>query len=210
MSKFFYFKHSNYYTHYDLQGAKKLGLKIELIDNGEPNTILYKTRASGKLYFHNIVQQLYDIKQKMKSDNSDCKLANQILQRLWGALCSKNKQYVKSGEKFDISDSKYAYTSLKVITPDNVVGVYAEKGKLFKYSYARLGTFLTSITRMKMIDYILPINAHVYRAFTDSIILDANHVINPTHLKIGGNIGDFKVVQSGQCIIKGKNKPEFI
>src|SRR5438128_10490971 len=50
-----YNKH-NRYTHIDLSHAKELGFKVDLIQNGSPNALVYEkeTRIPGKIIFGNM------------------------------------------------------------------------------------------------------------------------------------------------------------
>jgi hypothetical protein len=62
-------------------------------------------------------------------------------------------------------------------------------GHLFKYNFARLGPFITSSVRLKMLNLILPIRQHVYKYITDSILSD---IPLEDHIKVGEKIGEFK------------------
>jgi hypothetical protein len=60
------FKHNkkNVYTFINLQRAKALGLQVELIQDGSPNTLVYdrSTRISGTVIFGEYVHFLFKVK----------------------------------------------------------------------------------------------------------------------------------------------------
>jgi hypothetical protein len=80
---------------------------------------------------------------------------------------------------------------------DGTLVTYVKKGYHFKSNYARLGPFLTAFVRKQMITAILPIKEHVFRCHTDSILADQKI----THLKLGTELGQWKVEHEGACTI---------
>lgn len=77
----------NYYTHYDLTTAKEMGLTIELIDDDQPNALIYGAdqRVSGSKIFKKFIDTLF----KLKQDKIE--IAKKILNSLWGILCEENR-----------------------------------------------------------------------------------------------------------------------
>jgi hypothetical protein len=75
---------------------------------------------------------------------------------------------------------------------------YAKTDKpLFKYDYARIGTFLTSKCRSELSSAMFPIKENVYRFHTDGFI---SSVLAP-HLHLGTKIGNWKL-NEGTCKVK--------
>ncbi|CAG8632368.1 2478_t:CDS:2, partial [Diversispora eburnea] len=75
------------YTHYDLECAKKNGLKVYLM-NDSPNAIIYEisTRITGSDMFGKWGNILYNIK---KEGGTAGKVSKALLVSLWGALCEQ-------------------------------------------------------------------------------------------------------------------------
>jgi hypothetical protein len=66
LNRLFKFNQANIYTHYDINGARILGLKMTLIKNNEANALLYTTgRANGSVYFRGLVDYLNKLKMKV-------------------------------------------------------------------------------------------------------------------------------------------------
>ncbi|CAG8668453.1 13988_t:CDS:2 [Acaulospora morrowiae] len=75
------------YTHYDLESAKRNGLKVYLI-NESPNVLIYErnVRITGKDMFGKWGNILYNIK---KEGGTAGKVSKALLVSLWGALCEQ-------------------------------------------------------------------------------------------------------------------------
>jgi hypothetical protein len=206
INRLFYFNKRNYYTHFCLTTAKELGLRIELIQDGEPNARLYKCRGQGKHYFGQMINELYDIKIRMKEDGVESKVANKILQCLFGTLGQKNKNYSKIGEQFDMSNPDIAEQTIRQLGKHHIV-CYTEHGNFFKYDYARVCGFLTALCRRKLYETVKPYNQHIYRIFTDSILYDADAIT--IDVPINNKLGSWKVENEGGVVVKQHEKPKF-
>ena len=95
--KLFRYNKHNRYTHIDLARAKALGLQINLIQDGIPNSLVYEkeTRIPGKVIFGEYVEFLFTLK---NLGGMISRVAKRILNTLWGALCQRKRSY------YDISD----------------------------------------------------------------------------------------------------------
>ena len=194
--KLFRFNSSNYYTHYDINHALKLGFKVDIIQDGSVNFLYYDgdKRICGDKLFKPIVDYLFDLKLK-------CKYAKKFLSSLWGSCMERNyKKYIISEktEEVEISDSE------KIITIERYTDHHKIKttpySHLFKTNWARLGAFLTSYVRFKMSDIIssnFDLN-DVIRIHTDGVIVK-NCEMKPDLL--GQNIGQFKIEKQGNLVI---------
>jgi hypothetical protein len=192
-NKLFRFNRLNYYTHFDIALARKIGLIVELIQDDESNALLYtKDRGNGANYFRQIVHSLYELKPKSK-------LAKFVLNSIWGALSQRNKITTTTSNVVDLNKGEL----LIHIQPygDKHKIKYLRQGKYFKYPYARLGCFLTSAVRKQMAETIHPYKDHVFRCHTDSLLSDME-----IPLLIGTNLGDFKLEKQGQVYIHHSSK----
>jgi hypothetical protein len=191
VDRLFRFNNMHYYTHTDIFVARKLGLDISLIQDGQANYLCYsECLANGSKYFRQLCYSLYQLKEQSI-------LAKRLINVIWGSLCSRNKIkrttinediHFQKGE--NIIDIQHLGDDYKVS--------YLKTGHYFKYPYARLGVFLTSTMRKKMTEYILPNNEHIYRCHTDSILSD----IPLANLPKNDWMGNFKLDKEGKCKIE--------
>ncbi|GET55986.1 hypothetical protein GLOIN_2v1849173 [Rhizophagus irregularis DAOM 181602=DAOM 197198] len=75
-----------------LQRAKKLGLNIQLIQDGKPNALIYdrEARIPGTVIFGEYVHFLFKIKNQ---GGVAGRVAKRVLNTLWGALCQRKRNY---------------------------------------------------------------------------------------------------------------------
>ena len=193
-NKLFKFNKSNKYTHIDINVARKLKLKVNLIKNKQANCLLYgagKCINASKM-FKTTVDYLYQLKR------NDVKFAKRILTALWGGLCQTKKSYkcaYNPADPINIDTDNVLLGIQPVVKGDLIL--YAKKGHFYKTNYARMGPFLTAFVRKMMADAIFPHKEHVHRCHTDSILSDVD-----IDLKLSSDIGQWKIEHSGQCTIK--------
>jgi hypothetical protein len=191
IDRLFRFNNTNYYTHADINSAIKLGLEVSLIQDRQANYLCYSEGlANGSKYFRQLCYSLYQLK-------GQSVLAKKLLNLIWGSLCSRNK-IKRTTFREDIIFNK-GENILEIIPLGEDYKVsYLNNGHYFKYPYARLGVFLTSTMRKKMMEYILPNNDNIYRCHTDSILSD----IPLTNLPEKDWLGSFKLDKEGKCKIE--------
>ena len=195
----------NKYTQNDINLARILGLKIELIVDDEANALLYgpNTCINGSILFKDMTELLY----KLKSEKFE--FAKSLLSSLWGGMAEKRKFTKVIGDtEFIIPEN----TQISSITPSRKGAIklqYYYIGGYFKTKYARLAPFLTSAVRLKLGKIIYKYKDNIYRSHTDSIITD----IYIDELKISDKIGDWKIesiagtlLKNRKCIIKNSNE----
>jgi hypothetical protein len=203
-AKLFRFNRSNYYTHFDISNAKQLGFKVEMIDDGQPNALIYSrgSMVMGNQYFKATVDYLFELKNK-------CPYAKRILSAIWGSMVERNTKYTWVHESDDdiiipddqniIGLEKYGDVNRVVTMPFN---------KMFVRDSARLGPFLTSYVRHKMSQTI--INnfelENVVRIHTDGVIVK-NEQMKPEYL--GRELGKFKIEKQGVCIVYHANHVDW-
>ena len=188
----------NWYTHTDLNFVKlKLKLKITLIEDGEPNALLYdstKLITASKL-FGPFINYLF----KFKQDGH--KEVKKYLNCLWGALCKINTMKV-------ISDKIHETQQILTLTPtDNgkLVFEFVKKEKYYESDFARIKPFMLSYGRTKIANIILPNIDKVVRVHTDGIISKSRL----KDIELGTNLGDLKFEGKGNVKIINSNNYTF-
>lgn len=184
------FKHSYYneYTQIELNYYREHNLKIELIQDDQPNALIY-TRdkyIKGTEMFKKFVDFMYPLKQKNK-------LAKIILDCLWGVLTSndyKKKIYreLKPGEQ--ATETEPFDTTLCNIRPfseNEHIVEYVDNQHIFKTEFARIKPFILSAARVKLSRIIEPFIDDVVYCHTDGFV--TKHEQN---VKLGDKIGDLK------------------
>ena len=164
----FGFNKSYQYTHEDIEIAIILGLKIEMI-NKENNAYIYDKECL--IPMNRIFEDYIDYCFKLKKQNAP--YAKEFLSQLWGILSASNKHYrtIKANDKPISIDVNYNVQSFKRIDDDTFQIEYGDTGDVFVYSWARVGTFLTSMARNKMAKFLLPNIHDVVYCHTDGFIL---------------------------------------
>lgn len=206
----FRFNFLNYYTHLDLNAAKKLGFNIKLIIDDKPNCCRYTNDklANGRKVFHKYVNYLYDLK------TEGCEAAKDMLTCLWGSLSKKNTKKLEIRGDDELQMPK-GYNTIVSFTPiddeANNITVKMEKTKcLFKSKFARLSCFITSFARFSLMKDILPFIDNIKRIQTDSFCTDIDireKLIESG--KLGSAIGLFKCESKTTGKFKIKNTNEI-
>lgn len=181
IDRLFLFNSKNMYTHYDLEIAKLLNLKVDMICDEDPNFLCYTGKYKrGVDLFGKTIKRLYDMKK------NNVHKAKNILSCGWGGICEKNrKKYATNGDDMP-ADAEII--SFECFNDDNVKCHYAMPGKYFKHRLARMKPFILAYCRLQMVKDILPVNEFVIRCATDSIAST-----KPLkHLSYGHNIGQYK------------------
>jgi predicted house-cleaning NTP pyrophosphatase (Maf/HAM1 superfamily) len=173
-------------------------MNVELIQDDEPNALLYdsKSRTYGHRAYENTIKYLFDLKDK-------CKYVKRILSSFWGSMMEKNKRTViLSDTEVDITDDKEICGIRKY---DNCTKVkYLKTDKIFKTDYARVGAFLTSYCRLQMQKFITKNfdDENVIRIHTDSVTVLSQKLDKKL---ISNDIGAFKLEHKGDCYIEHIN-----
>lgn len=188
---------TNTYTHYDLEFAKSQGYKMKIIDDGDPNVILYPTSThtlSGKELFEPWIRRFFHFKQ------NGHKQIKKFFTVIWGALCQKAVQYktLVDGEEFDVPTENYVSDYLD--KDGNTVVVYCPFGQRYQTPLARLKPFLLARARIMMANIMLPQIDDVIRCHTDGFYMrtklivpdDLPKVKDMDAIRIGKELGDLK------------------
>jgi hypothetical protein len=158
--KLFRFNEDNYYTHTDLELAKKLHFDIELIEDDQANFLYYSydKLISGKELFSKFVEILYPLRKNAKS-------AKDVLNVLWGSLGEINDVTKKVDLSIGHNIPKGArIDEICACDDDHVIVKYTELDKpVFKNDFGRIVTFLLAYGRRDIITVCEPfINDIVY------------------------------------------------
>jgi hypothetical protein len=196
--KMFRQNNDNYYTHYDLTMAKKRGYKIELIEDGKPNCLLYSREKviTGYRMFHDYVKLLFDLKKK------GITTAKLILNIIWGLMAQRNMRKTKCTtiEKdknfIDISEDDMI-DSIKPskFGEDGFLLKLQETVKYYKYDHARIGPFLLAKGRERIAEVIGSYEDSLVRLHTDGFILKT--AMKREHIDLGTDLGQLKY--EGYC-----------
>jgi hypothetical protein len=182
--------HENWYTHTDLNYAKtKLKLKISLIEDDEPNALLYDNSKlmTGKKLFGPFVNYLFEFK---KAGHKEIK---KYLNCLWGTLSQADVMSVKT-------DKIFAKQKIMKITPDNDGNLtfdFVLKHKYYELDFARIKPFLFSYGRTKISNVILSNIDDVVRLHTDGFMCKSKI----KNIKFGDDLGNLKYEGKGEVEI---------
>lgn len=159
-----------YATHFDVQRAKELGYKMELVQDGKPNFLDYSganMRADGRI-FKEMIDKLFEAKRLY---GKDFPLLKKLLNYLWGLLCQRKiyKKYVpKEGEGYQLGNNEELS---EVIDRENfLIAKILDKKEPFSTPFARLGPFLLARGRCLMSRLIEQNYDDVVRVYVDGII----------------------------------------
>lgn len=188
---------NNHYTHFDLTLAKELGLTIRMIEDGQANCLHYKTRVNGDKAFGTYVNHYYPLKQK------DSRF-KPMLNSLWGGLCSKNKKFVRIDDDSELVDIDDMIDGIEPMGEKATLIKTVDSQHIFRTTYARLGTFLTSYCRLQLAKMIMRYTDKIVQINTDGFISTEE-----LPLIISDEIGDFKIKNRGECTVYHANLVRF-
>lgn len=182
--KLFRFNKNNFYTTQDLRLAKRLGLKMNIIDDGYDNFLFYgKNCMVGTQLFKPFVDMLYGLKDK----NKKFKI---ILNVLWGLLCSRNIKKIQYNvtREFNYDFDTEKVEILNQYLNDDIMKIeYIYRNKPYKYNYARVKPFLLASGRYKLVDTIFEHQESIEQIHTDGWI--SSQELN---IQTGIHMGDVK------------------
>ncbi|GET61149.1 hypothetical protein GLOIN_2v1849173 [Rhizophagus irregularis DAOM 181602=DAOM 197198] len=162
------------YTFIDLQRAKKLGLDIQLIQDGKPNALIYdrEARIPETVIFGEYVHFLFNIKNQ---GGVAGRVAKRVLNTLWGALCQRKCNY-----KTLTTDQTNPFKFVEGHTLDSIIPVgsdqwrfqFTNPGSPFKGEYPRIAPFLLAHRRKTTSELLEPYKDKVRHIYTDGFILE--------------------------------------
>ncbi len=184
--KLFRINNKNKYTSVDLRRARELKLNIKLIQDGEPNVLLYNRQkcVTGSQLFGEYVKYLFPLRKKCGNR------AKELLNCLWGALSREGKivKVFHETEEIDEFEGRQIY-DFKPYGNDEIIVTFIKNNSLFAFNYARIAPFILAHGRARLSKEMGPHINSIVRCHTDSMFstIDLNNVLN-----IGDDIGQLK------------------
>ncbi|GET55703.1 hypothetical protein GLOIN_2v1472929 [Rhizophagus irregularis DAOM 181602=DAOM 197198] len=199
------------YTFIDLQRAKKLGLDIQLIQDGKPNALIYdrEARISGTVIFGEYVHFLFNIKNQ---GGVAGRVAKRVLNTLWGALCQRKRNYktltTDQTDPFKFPEG-HILDSIIPVGSDQWRFQFTNPGSPFKGEYPRIAPFLLAHGQKMTSELLEPYKDKVRRIHTDGFILE-EQPSSPTLITCPENASKalkaLKFETAGYCHVKNANK----
>lgn len=193
--------HANWYTHTDLNRAKELGYSMIIIQDEQPNALLYDKFINGSKLFGPIIRNLYKFK------DEGFKLMKKYINCFWGALCQTNVLTLTlTPNNKSINHDKWNIRNFKPCDNGNCIVDLVNRDKPYETNFARIKPFIMAKSRY-MLSKVIEQNINkVVWAHTDGVIL-TEPISEDT--KIGSNIGDLKFDGSNVCKIKNATSFKF-
>ncbi|GET66164.1 hypothetical protein GLOIN_2v1472929 [Rhizophagus irregularis DAOM 181602=DAOM 197198] len=199
------------YTFIDLQRAKKLGLDIQLIQDGKPNALIYdrEARIPGTVIFGEYVHFLFNIKNQ---GGVAGRVAKRVLNTLWGALCQRKRNYktltTDQTDPFKFPEGHILDSTIPVGS-DQWRFQFTNPGSPFKGEYPRIAPFLLAHGRKTTSELLEPYKDKVRRIHTDGFIRE-EQPSSPTLITCPENASKalkaLKFETAGYCHVKNANK----
>ncbi|GET64188.1 hypothetical protein GLOIN_2v1472929 [Rhizophagus irregularis DAOM 181602=DAOM 197198] len=199
------------YTFIDLQRAKKLGLDIQLIQDGKPNALIYdrEARIPGTVIFGEYVHFLFNIKNQ---GGVAGRVAKRVLNTLWGALCQRKRNYktltTDQTDPFKFPEG-HNLDSIVPVGSDQWRFQFTNPGSPFKGEYPRIAPFLLAHGRKTTSELLEPYKDKVRCIHTDGFILE-EQPSSPTLITCPENASKalkaLKFETAGYCHVKNANK----
>jgi hypothetical protein len=191
--KHFRYNKLNFYTHIDLQVARELKLKITMIQDEQPNALIYDRSClvTGSQLFGQYFEYMFKLKEKKVNR------AKNIINVLWGVLCQRNmftQVISEHGSIFEILEDR----TISQITPINDEQIkvdYYKNDTMYETNFARIAPFLISRGRQLIRKKMMlgdPMLEHVKRVHTDGWIST-----KPLHIETGDKMGNIRY--EGYC-----------
>ena len=200
--KLFRFNPLNYYTHLDIETARKYNFKIELIQDEQPNFLYYSKDKlmNGAFLFKHYVNDLYALKEKK------IKGAKDLLNVLWGALSEHNfnKFSVDSDTEINITDAKIV--SMYSTDERIKLKVISYKYGYFKTNFARMKPFVLAYGRDRLFHVFKNYEQNIVRCHTDGVWMTDY----PDSILTGTKLGQVKYEGIKDVNIRGLNKTKII
>jgi hypothetical protein len=175
--KIFSFSKHDVYTHlslkWALQNQTKFDVEIELVQDGQPNSLLYEKRdcVTGESIFGWWYKKIIKLR-KLYPKN---KLVKHLGSSLWGHLCKAKTLHVTleeiEKEKMDVGIDETAEFELirHVINSESEYYVVRPTKSPYQYNI-RIKPFLVSFGRNKIAEVALQDLENVIRVHTDGIV----------------------------------------
>lgn len=187
---------SNFYTHYEMNKATKLNLKINILGPA----LIYKNFVPASQIFKKYVDELFVLKKKYKNP-----IYKQLINQVWGLLCQTNKFKLRTVS----FDSKLPKNIIKVVSKEDTLEITTACDNVkFKNNFGRMKPFILGLGRVLMHTTINRYKKDIVYSHTDSIV--SKKRIPLFHKKDAGQLGKFKFVEKGDIEVKNKNTRKWL
>jgi len=202
------FRYNNkhdWYTQIDINSARKKGLSVELCKEGEYNAYVYSGTVTGHQMFHDSIQYLFEHKK------NKVPLAKNVLNAMWGGLCSANTVKMTHDTTQGDFVEKEGRELVDIIEVNNELHItMARTHDYYKHGEARMKPFLLAKARAYFYEYI---DQHVGFENVVRIHTDGFITTKKLNVDIGEELGQLKY--EGYCdnctvVNTMKVKGEFI
>eukprot|EP00050_Salpingoeca_kvevrii_P005416 m.282206 g.282206 ORF g.282206 m.282206 type:complete len:665 (+) comp11110_c0_seq11:211-2205(+) len=198
-----------HFTHTDLATALMLGGRVDLVQDGQANAVVYDRRQciSAPDAFRSPIKNLFAAKQQ------GGKGAKMALNMMTGGLYARRTRRETLHDGAQTSADSGRLVRAMRIRGDWCVETYAEEHEAFSGPYPRFGAFLTAKGRYIMAKTLMPLADRLIRCHTDGFLLRAEsadaQVPAALAAKIGTGLGQLKLERSGHCTVKSMRRPQF-
>lgn len=202
-NRFFRFNTEHYYTHYSLNHARILDLKIVMIEDSEPNWLHYSRDKclTGHEIFGKFIDFTFDLKDK------GLPFAKSIINILWGALGRKitRKHYgVAKGAVVNITENQtVVFIKRDLLDEDEVMCALQDNNHIYHNDFARICPFIIAKGRLSMAQTFYKYKDQMIKMHTDSFLSAV-----PIPVKCGTNMGDLVCQFSDNVIVVNNSKPK--
>jgi hypothetical protein len=173
------------------------GLKIEMIQNDQPNFLFYSKDKlmNGAYLFKSFVDELFELKSQKVNG------AKQILNTLWGGLTEKNhfNHTYDPNEKMNINDC-----NISRISYGNKLSIkctYYDKPQ-FKTNWARIKPYILAYAREQMFYRFRSMESDIVYLHTDGFLMKDGH----PEMFLSDKLGGLKYEGTSDVNIIGFNK----
>lgn len=188
--QFRYNKH-NHYTHIDLQVANRLKLVVNMIQDDQPNVLIYDRSdlVTGSQLFGQYFEYMFKLKER------EINKSKKIINVLWGGLCQRNTFTKILNEDDDKVMSIQEDRTIGHIAPvsDNQIKLeYYKNDSMYETNFARISPFLISRGRERIAKIMEPFLEGIVRCHTDGFVSTKS-----LDIKLGSQMGDIRY--EGYC-----------
>jgi hypothetical protein len=187
---------SDWYTHYDIQILDELDVEFAIIEDGEPNAMIWTSHIDGSEAF-GFMSDLYYLR------NKDNKQVKEILTMLWGVLTESHRITIP------ISQLKACDEVIRLDAFDTMTATIKPKnGRIYKHATARAKPFIQAMERLKMFRLVREMidnGFEIHRINTDSILTNADKGRRLDRLRRDDNkLGGLKIKEAfeGKHMVK--------
>lgn len=162
--------YSDKYTSNDIKNALQLGLKVNLIQDDQPNALIYSRHdcITGAQYFGKYIDYLQELKKK------EINQAKTFMAMLWGFLSEKKTLSKIINPNYGDFELPENHQLVGIQPCDNTESNhkvnYARYDDQFETNHARIAPFVLSLGRKAISTIMLPYQDSVIRCHTDGWI----------------------------------------